>query len=112
MTREEEVRKKVKALKSFYKDIINYLVVNGALIVIWFTFDRTGSFWPKYILLVWGIAIVLRASRTGVLKHFFHKSSFLSPEWEEKKVREYMRIHMLKDLKGHHRKEKEEEKDK
>ncbi len=93
MTREEEVRKKVKALKMFYKDLINFAIVNSVLILIWLTFDRTGTFWPKYVMLVWAIALVLRASRSGVTPLMFHRSSFLSPEWEEKKVKEIMKHH-------------------
>jgi len=91
MTHEQEVRKKVKALKSFYKDLINFAVVNSALVLIWLTFDKTGTFWPKYVMLVWGIVLVIRASRSGVTPLMFHRSSFLSTEWEEKKVREIMR---------------------
>ena len=91
MLKEEEVRKRVKALKGFYMDLINFAVVNIILILIWFTFDKTGAFWPKYVLAVWGIVLIYRAFRMGIIPLIFHRSSFLTPDWEEKKVREIMR---------------------
>ena len=91
MEREEEVRKKVKILKRFYTDIVNFLCVNVVLSLILFTFDRTGTFWPKYVMVIWGLALVLRASRMGVMPILFHRNSFFNQDWEEKKVRELMR---------------------
>ena len=91
MVSEEEVRKKVKALKRFYLDVINFTFINFVLILVWLTFDKTGTFWPKYILVIWGIVLILRAFRTGVVALMFPQVSFLSQRWEEQKVREFMR---------------------
>ena len=63
MNREEEVRKKVKVLKRFYTDVIYFGVVTLILTLIWLTFDRTGSFWPKYVIVIWGIALIFKAFR-------------------------------------------------
>lgn len=91
MVSEEEIRRKVKALKRFYLDVLNYIVVNFIFILVWLTFDTTGTFWPKYILVIWGIVLALRAFRTGVVSLLFPHVSFLSQRWEEQKVRELMR---------------------
>jgi len=84
--KETEIRKKVKALKALYTDILNYILVNTFLIFIWFVFDRSETFWPKYILLIWGIVLVFKAYRKDVLPFFLSHVSFLTPEWEEKKI--------------------------
>jgi len=106
MIKEEAIRKKVKALRRFYMDVINFVVVNFILVLIWLTFDKTGVFWPKYVIVVWGLILAIKAFRMGVVPLIFHRSSFLSQEWEERKVRELMRrrpphhkVHMDKDKK-------------
>lgn len=88
---EEEVRKKVKILKSFYLDIVNFFVVNSILILIWMVFDKTGTFWPKFVILIWGVLLVFKSYRSGIMPLILPQTSFLSHEWEEKKVREVMR---------------------
>jgi hypothetical protein len=90
MLREQEVRRKIKALKRFYMDLINFFLVNTILILIWFTFDRTGNFWPKYVILIWAILLIFKAYRMGIAPLIF-RTSFLSDDWEEKKTREIMR---------------------
>ena len=85
---EQEVRKKVKALKGLYMELLSYLGVNAVLILIWATFDSNDVFWPKYILVVWGLALTFKAYRLGLLPLIFHRLSFLTPEWEEKKIKE------------------------
>jgi len=91
MLREEEIRKKVKILKKFYLDVIYFGIVNFILILIWLTFDRTGTFWPKYVIVVWGVALIFRAYRMGVIPFMFHRVAFLNQDWEDKKVREIVR---------------------
>ena len=91
MQKEDEIRKKIKSLKRFYTDVINFAVVNTILIFIWLTFDKTGTFWPKYVLLIWGILLLFKAYRMGVIPLIFQRTSFLTHEWEEKKVRELLR---------------------
>jgi len=91
MLKEEEFRKKIKLLKRFYLDIVNYIIVNGILILIWLTFDKTGTFWPKYVLLIWGILLIFKGYRMGVMPLIFPGFSFLNRDWEEKKVKELMR---------------------
>lgn len=91
MLREEEIRKKIKLLRRFYMDIINFFIVNSLLILIWVTFDKTGTFWPKYVLLIWGILLVFKAHRMRIVPLLFPRAHFLNHDWEEKKVRELLR---------------------
>ncbi len=91
MLTEQDVRKKVKALKRFYMDVINFALVNFVLIAIWWTFDKTGTFWPKYVLVVWGIVLIFKASRMGIMPLIFHRTSFFHDNWEDRKVNEMMR---------------------
>ncbi len=95
--REEDIRKQVKILKHVYTDLLNFFLVNVVLSMIWFTFDRTGTFWPKDIIVIWGVALVFRAYRRGVIPIVFHRTSFFNQNWEEKKVRELMRRRDLQD---------------
>lgn len=112
MLNEEEVRKRIKRLKQFYVDIINFLVVTVILTLIWFTFDKTGTFWPKYVILIWGILLVFKAYRMRLLYFVFPRSSFLTPDWEEKKVREILRKEASHHKRVYHKTEPEKEKSK
>ncbi len=91
MKKEEQIRKKVRALRQFYRDLITFCVGNAAFILIWLTFENGGPFWPKYVLLVSGIALIFKAYRMNVFPLFLHHFSFLTPEWEEKKVQELLK---------------------
>ncbi len=91
MVREEEIRKKVKLLKRFYMDVIYFCIVNAILVLIWLTFDRTGTFWPKYVIVVWGVALIFRAYRMGIVPFMLHRVPFLSQDWEDRKVKEIIR---------------------
>ena len=84
--KEEEVRKRVKALKGLYMDITWFILGNILFTIIWLAFDRSETFWPKYILLVWGIALVADGYRKGFMDLFSSRISFLTSEWEEDKV--------------------------
>lgn len=86
--KEQEVRKKVRALKGLYLELLSYAGVNAILILIWAIFDMSGVFWPKYVLVVWGLALMFKAYRYGILPLVFHRLAFLTPEWEEKKIKE------------------------
>lgn len=86
--KKQEAREKVKSLRSFLMDILRFSLVNALFILIWLMFDSSGTFWPKYVLLVLGIGLVIQGYREGVLLLVFDYLSFLTPEWEEKKVEE------------------------
>lgn len=94
MKKEEVVvRQQVKALKRFYMDGLIFAIVNAILIVVWLFTGTSESFWPKYVLLVWGVALVFRAYRLGIFPLFSRYFYFLTAEWEEKKIKELTENH-------------------
>jgi hypothetical protein len=97
MTHEEAIRRRVRTLKQFYMDVFTFILVNSIIVLIWLVFDQTGTFWPKYLIVIWGIILIYRASRKRVLPLIFHRSSLFSHEWEERKVRELMRKRAFHD---------------
>jgi len=112
MVNEEEVRKRIKRLRQFYVDLINFLIVTVILTLIWYTFDTTGTFWPKYVILIWGILLVFKAYRMKLMYFIVPRSSFLTPDWEEKKVREILRKEAMHQKHNHHKTEKERQQSK
>lgn len=88
MIKEEDIRKQVKSLKRFYMESFNFAIVNAALILVWLVNDRGATFWPKYVIVIWGIALIFKAYRMGILPLFFQQFSFLTTEWEEQKIKE------------------------
>ena len=88
--KEQEARKKVKALKGLYVEGISFAFVNIVLIIIWLMVDGGGPFWPKYVIVVWGIVLAFKAYNLSIIPLFFHHISFLTSEWEERKIEDIM----------------------
>ena len=86
--KQQMIRQKVKVFKQLYLDFVSFSFVNAALIFIWFTMDSHSIFWPKYVLIVWGASLLFKAYRLDLFPLFFSYITFLTPEWEEKKVNE------------------------
>jgi hypothetical protein len=91
MLKEEKIRKKVKDLRQFYRDLTTFCVVNAVFILIWLTFENGGPFWPKYVLLVSGITLIFKAYHMNIFPLLLYHFSFLTPEWEEKKVKKLLK---------------------
>lgn len=79
----KRARIQVKKRLNFYKNLIAFVIINTALIIInlltspehlWF-------YWP---LLGWGIGLAFQAFST------FSTFSPIAGEWEERKIKEYM----------------------
>jgi hypothetical protein len=87
---EEEIRKRVKSLKSVYIDVLWYLLGCAVFTLLWFIFDRNEIFWPKYLMLVWSIALLIEIIRKKAIPSLSTYIFFLSPEWEERKVKEML----------------------
>lgn len=88
---DHEIRAKVKHLKFFYKELVNYALINSILVTLWLVFENKTVFWPKYVMLVWGLVLLFKACRHGVAPLIFNRLSFLSPEWEDEKVTEILK---------------------
>ncbi len=52
--------KRLKQKREFQQNIVAYVVVNAFLVGIWF-FTGRGYFWPAWVMLGWGIGVVLHA---------------------------------------------------
>ncbi len=52
--------KRLNERRDFASNIVAYVVVNLALIAVWY-FTGKGYFWPAWILGCWGMGIILHA---------------------------------------------------
>lgn len=52
--------KRLSERRDFGSNIVAYVVVNLALVAIWY-FTGKGYFWPAWVLGCWGIGLVLHA---------------------------------------------------
>ncbi|MFC1866454.1 2TM domain-containing protein [Chloroflexota bacterium] len=79
----EEAKKRVKAKRDFYRNLVAYLAVNAVLVIIWAlsgdagrqTYgpgDWTGGKWFLWPLCIWGAFVVL-----NFLQVFIFKTSVL-----------------------------------
>src|SRR5690348_17270330 len=93
MITEAEARQHVKNLKRFYMDGLVFITVNVLLILVWAITDTSDIFWPKYVLLVWGLSLLFKAYRFGVLSFVSHHLTLLASEWEERKIKELSQNH-------------------
>ena len=58
----EQAVKRLKKRRDFYGHILVYVLVNAFLVVIWALTSGPGSFfWPVFILVGWGIGVVMNA---------------------------------------------------
>jgi hypothetical protein len=53
-------RKRLETRRDFMSNLVAYVVVNGFLIAVW-AITGAGYFWPAWVLLGWGVAVVLHA---------------------------------------------------
>ena len=51
---------RLKAKRDFTMNVVSYVVVNAALIVIWALSD-SDSFWPIWVIGGWGIGLIFHA---------------------------------------------------
>jgi hypothetical protein len=65
MPSEEELRqlaiKQLRKKRDFTTHLLTYVVVNAFLVGIWYFVAGRGYFWPGWVLLGWGIGLVLNA---------------------------------------------------
>lgn len=81
-------RKKVQAIKGFYKHLAAYLIVNVILIIMHSRDMKPGEAflsWDTFsVAFFWGIGLLVHGFGT------FGTEFFLGSNWEERKIREYM----------------------
>lgn len=81
--RYEEARKRVKALKGFYANLVAYVIINSFLAAV-NLLTSPQRLWFLWVVLGWGIGIAFQAYSV------FGKNAMFGSEWEEKKIKEYM----------------------
>jgi hypothetical protein len=78
----QRAKNKVKEIKDFYSHLITYVFVISFLVFINLKFSP-GHLWFFWPMMGWGIGLFFHG-----LKVF--DVTFMSKDWEEKKIREYM----------------------
>lgn len=81
----KDAKARTLKVKSFYKSIVTYLVVNLVLLIINLV-TSPENLWFYWVLIFWGIAIGVQAIRL-----FIFPSASFGKEWEERKIDEYMK---------------------
>jgi hypothetical protein len=56
----EQARARAIRKRKFRADLMGYLVINAILVGIW-ALSGFGSFWPAWVLAVWGVFLALDA---------------------------------------------------
>jgi hypothetical protein len=82
--RYQAAKKRVKAIKGFYANLVSYVLVISFLIFINFKYtpEHLWFYWP---MLGWGVGLLFHAF--GVFKII----PFFGEDWEEKKIKEFMK---------------------
>jgi hypothetical protein len=57
----ERAIKQLKKRRDFKGHLLIYFLVNTFLVVIWFVTSGGGFFWPVFIMVGWGIGVVMNA---------------------------------------------------
>ncbi len=78
----ERAKKRVSALKGFYRHLTIYIAVMALLFFI--DLADGGNWWFFWPAIGWGIAVVIHGVSVGF------DIGMLGPEWEEKKIKEIM----------------------
>ncbi|MDD3003914.1 2TM domain-containing protein [Flavobacterium sp.] len=80
--------KRVKEIKSFYKHLLAYVIVNCFLFANMYFENPSQEIFSKFstysTAFFWGIGLFFHAVSV------FGKNFFLGDDWEEKKINEYM----------------------
>ncbi len=53
--------KQVRKRRDFYGHLLVFVLVNAAVITIWAALGDGGFFWPTFLILGWGIGLVMNA---------------------------------------------------
>ncbi|MBA4117642.1 MAG: hypothetical protein C0514_01925 [Candidatus Puniceispirillum sp.] len=86
---EQELRKRIRALREFYQSLVIYGLVNAGLIIVW-AVSGGGYFWPIWVIVGWGLGLGISAVSLGLLPQLGSLFPVFSPEWEEEQLRKHM----------------------
>lgn len=78
---------------SFITDLLSYLGVNAGMIGVWWFTGGLGTyFWPKWVLLFWGIGVA-----TDFYNTFFNKDETKFQRWKRRRHRKAMGSEQMGD---------------
>lgn len=77
-------REKVQDIKNFYTHVMTFVIVNLVMMGINYYSNKLVYPWFLWATFGWGIGLGLNYLKT------FDKNPFLTKNWEEKKIKEYM----------------------
>ena len=80
----EKAKKRVAKLRSFYSNLITFILVNVLLLVINLVADPH-ALWFYWVTLIWGVILIIQAFNT-----FTIRDGFLGEEWEKKQLKKMM----------------------
>ena len=86
---EQEIRKRIRALRDFYQSLIIYALVNAGLVVIW-AVSGGGYFWPIWVMVGWGLGWGISAVFLGLLPQLSTLFPVFSDDWEEEQVKKQL----------------------
>jgi protein-S-isoprenylcysteine O-methyltransferase Ste14 len=78
----DDAKKRAHQIKSFYSNLISYVVVNIVLFIVNIV-TSPDSLWFYWVLIFWGIGLIFHAIST-----FSIQNKELGKNWEEKKAKE------------------------
>lgn len=95
---EHDVQAYTRLLKNFYGELYSYVIMNGGFVLVWL-FGGAGYFWPIWIIVIWGISLLIKASKLHIIDSFFYEQChavrervlFFKKDWEEEKTREIVK---------------------
>ena len=87
---ENEAKARVKELRNFYMDLTLYGLLNLGLILIW-AIQGGGTFWPIWVIVGWGVGMVLKAMSLGMIPNLTDFLPFFDKKWEEERMKQLMK---------------------
>ncbi|MFC1955319.1 2TM domain-containing protein [Chloroflexota bacterium] len=64
----EVAKKRVKAKRDFYGNLVAWAIVNIILVIVWVLTDVTGYMWFLWPLCIWGFFVLVHFIQTFVFK--------------------------------------------
>lgn len=86
---EQEIRRRIRALRDFYQSLIIYALVNAGLVMIW-AVSGGGTFWPIWVMVGWGSGLAISAVSLGLFPQLSTLFPVFSDDWEDEQVKKQL----------------------
>jgi len=80
----DEAKARVNELRSFYRNLMTYLMINVVLVIINLV-TSPDNLWFYWVTIFWGIGLIFHA-----MSVFLGKGRLLGKEWEEKQIKKIL----------------------